>query len=217
MGRARNGLLAVALALFLPLVPVAAQQDDDTAIRSPIVTVDQERLFVESAYGQSLMNEIEAASKALAAENRRIEAELVAEERALTKARATLTPETFRERAAAFDEKVVAIRKRQDGKARDLVRRRESAQQDFYKKILPFLTEIVRERGAVAVLESRAVILSADQIDITDEAIARIDAALAPEGATSPAGQSPSSAPEPGDAGDVPPDTPGIQLPPGQE
>ncbi len=217
MGRARNGLLAVALALVLPLAPAAAQQDDDTAIRSPIVTVDQERLFVDSAYGQSLMDEIEVASQALAAENRKIEAELVAEERALTKARATLDPETFRKRAAAFDEKVVAIRKRQDGKARELVRRRESTQQAFYKQILPFLTEIVRERGAVAVLESRAVILSADQIDITDEAIARIDAALAPEDAAPPAEQSPSSPPDPGDAGDAPADTPGIQLPPGQE
>lgn len=170
-----------ALALWAgALAAPAAGQEAAPILRSPVVTVDQERLFTDSAYGKALLAELEAASAVLAAENREIEARLVAEERALTDERPDLEPEAFREKAAAFDEKVVAIRAEQDEKARALVRRREAAQKSFYAEVLPILTEIVRERGAVAVLESRAVILSADQIDITAQAIARIDERLAP-------------------------------------
>ncbi|MHC0052942.1 OmpH/Skp family outer membrane protein [Actibacterium sp. D379-3] len=168
--------LVAGLALSGVAAPLRAQEQD--VVRSPIVTVDQERLFTQSAYGQAILDQIEAESAELGAENRRIEAELVAEERALTEQRPTLDPAAFRAMAAAFDEKVVAIRKAQDDKTRALVRRRETAQKDFFTAVLPILTEIVRERGAVAVLETRAVILSADQIDITGAAIERIDQRL---------------------------------------
>lgn len=185
-GRRTAGL---ALAVLLALAGAGAAQDDGQAIlRSPLLTVDQDRLFADSGRGQALLSEIEAASAALAAENRQIEAALAAEERALTDARPTLDPAAFRAKAAAFDEKVVAIRAAQDEKARALVRQRETAQKSFYSEVLPILTEIARERGAVAVLESRSVILSADQIDITDTAIARIDAQSA---AGPPAGSPP--------------------------
>ncbi|MGB8623834.1 MAG: OmpH family outer membrane protein, partial [Paracoccaceae bacterium] len=159
----------------LALAAPQAAQAQDQVLRSPIVTVDQERLFRESAYGKAVLGRIEEETNALAAENRKIEAQLVAEEKALTEERATMDPAAFREKAAAFDDKVVKIRKEQDDKARALGNRRDDAQKTFFTKVLPILTDIVRERGAVAVLESRAIVLSADQIDITDAAIARID------------------------------------------
>ncbi|SMX34954.1 OmpH family outer membrane protein [Actibacterium lipolyticum] len=156
--------------------PLWAQEAARNVVRSPIVTVDQERLFSGSAYGAALLEEIERATADLSAENRKIEAELLAEERELTQERGTMSTANFRVKAATFDEKVVAIRKAQDDKTRALAARRDTAQKNFYQEILPILTDIVRERGAVAVLESRAVILSADSIDITAEAITRIDA-----------------------------------------
>jgi len=172
-------IAGLALAALVALAgPGQAQQDGQVILRSPLLTVDQERLFTGSARGQALLSEIEIASAELAAENRRIEAELAAEERALTEERPTLDPAAFREKAAAFDTKVVAIRAAQDEKARALVRQRETAQKSFYTEALPILTEIVRERGAVAVLDSRSVILSADQIDVTEAAIARLDSQL---------------------------------------
>lgn len=175
-------VLATVLALAAA-VPAVAQ---DVVLRSPVVTLDQERLFTGSAYGQAILGALEAASQALAAENRQIEADLSAEEKQLTADRPGMDPVAFHDLAAAFDDKVVAIRKAQDEKSRALVRRREAAQQEFFSTAIPILTEIVRERGAVAVLERGAVILSAEQIDITDAAIARIDARLAPPETATP-------------------------------
>ncbi|MCO8144431.1 OmpH family outer membrane protein [Rhodovulum tesquicola] len=183
----RAAVLAVLLAA---LAAMSAPAQEVPFLRSPVLTLDQERLFVDSQTGRALTEALEDASAALAAENRQIEAELIAEERDLTERRAALPPEEFRAMAEAFDEKVVETRRVQDAKARALAQRREAGQQAFYRQVLPLVAEIVRERGGVVVLERDAVILSAEQVDITDEAIAAIDARLVPE-ALDPSGAGP--------------------------
>lgn len=145
---------------------------------SPILVIDQERLFSESRLGERISSEIEAASDTLAAENRRIEAELVAEELSLTERRSSLPPEEFRALADAFDAKVQRLRAEQDEKERALQARGEADRQAFLNSIVPVLGAIAGERGAVAILDRRAVFLSADRIDVTDEAIRRLNAAI---------------------------------------
>lgn len=172
-----RGLIAAAIlgAVVLLSGPAAAQQGPAS---SPILTLDQERLFTASDFGRRARASLEAAAADLAAENREIEADLTEEERELTEKRPGMTPEAFRLLADAFDQKVVEIRVQQDGKARDLEAVTEAERKRFFEASLPILLEIVREAGAVAILENRAIILAADTIDITDIAIARVNARL---------------------------------------
>jgi Skp family chaperone for outer membrane proteins len=206
--------LLAALAATVP--PAAAQMSDRGVVASPVLTVDQDELFEQSAFGRRILDEIETGSAELGAENRRIEAELAAEERSLTDRRPGMDPEDFRTLATAFDEKVVEIRRTQDQKAREIGRLAEDGRQQFFREVLPILAEVVRERGALAILDSRAVILSADAIDITQEAVARIDARLgdgaglpllAPATPAAPGATDPDQAPVPPDA--APPVPPG--------
>jgi Skp family chaperone for outer membrane proteins len=171
-GRLAGVLLALALAL-----PVRAQTPQ-LELPPPVLTIDAERLLAESAFGQGIAAEVEEAARRLAEENRRIEAELLAEERALTDRRAILSPDEFRPLAEAFDEKVQVLRAGQDAKQRALSEIGEEGRQRFFREAVPVLSEIVRERGALVLLDRRDVFLSADAIDITEEAIARIDAQL---------------------------------------
>lgn len=187
MRRLRAALLGLALGWVAGLGQTAIAQDAGSVLRSPLLTIDQERLFTDSRTGQALIAALEADTAGLAAENRRIESELITEERALTERRQTMPAEDFRALAEAFDEKVVAIRRAQDSKARALTQRREADQQRFFREALPLVAEIVRERGAVVVLERGAVILSAEQVDITDAAIALIDTRLGPDADAPPA------------------------------
>ena len=170
------GRSLAALGLILALLggPAAAQDSP----QSPILTIDQDRLFAESAFGARVRQELNEASAALAAENRTIEAELIAEEQELTDRRAELPAEEFRALADAFDEKVQQIRAEQDGKSRGLARRDEAEKQRFFGQIAGILGAIARERGAVAIIERRTIFLAADSIDVTDLAIARIDEAM---------------------------------------
>jgi Skp family chaperone for outer membrane proteins len=164
------------IALIALSAPAAGAQDQGTVL-SPILTIDQDRLFAETRPGLRSMQAIEAEADALVEENRRIEMELRAEEIALTEERGTLDPDAFAELADAFDAKVQRIRAAQDAKARDLALKQEEARQSFFLEIGGVLSEIVRERGAVMILDRRDVFLSADGVDITDDAIARINAA----------------------------------------
>ena len=174
-------LVLVALLLISGGVPgtarPAAAQDFGRVV-SPILTLDRDRLFAGTLYGQRVNRELESASTAMAAETRAIEAALEAEELALTEQRATLEPEAFRELASAFDDKVQALRAERDAAEADLLAQIEAAQAAFFNRIGPVLGQLVRERGAVLIVDRRAVLLAAADVDVTAAAIERIDAVL---------------------------------------
>ena len=151
-----------------------------TELPSPggVLTIDPERLFEETQFGARVLEETEDLARTLQAENRRIEAELTAEERELTELRPTLPVDEFRALADAFDTKVDRIRDEQDRKAREIQDFRETQQQQFLGRIGAVLLELVQDRDAAILLDRRAVFLSAGSVDITDAAIARIDAEL---------------------------------------
>lgn len=169
-------VLALLLAFLLLAAPGQAQQLG--LPQSAILTVATDRMFAGSAYGRRVANEIEAESAVLAAENRRIEAELTAEEKDLTLRRPDMDPQAFRALADAFDKKVQANRVAQDTKARALNQIGDIARVEFLQVARPILEALMREAGAGVILERSSVFLSANATDITDLAIARIDAAI---------------------------------------
>lgn len=144
----------------------------------PMVLVNQERLLSGSLYGQRIQREVEAVGSALAAENRRIEAQLTEEELVLTERRTVMTPSEFRPLALEFDSRVEGIRAAQEAKSRALQAQAEAAQLRFFEIAFPILVAVLESRGAAVLMDSRAVLLAAEGVDITDEAIARIDAAF---------------------------------------
>ncbi|MFN4153284.1 MAG: OmpH family outer membrane protein [Paracoccaceae bacterium] len=163
----------------------AQEPDAEAAInpQSAVVTLDRNRLFEETLMGQAILDRIDAASSDLIAENRRLEAALEAEERLLTERRATLPTEAFRELAREFDTRVEELRVAQEAKSRALTRTRDAEQQRFFEASVPVLAELMQDLGAVAIIDRSAVILSFDRIDITAQAIARLDAGLGDGGA----------------------------------
>lgn len=174
-GIIRAGILGVLLGFATANAMLAQGQNPPAAT---LLTLNQERLFSASLFGERVAQELEESSKLLATENREIEAGLIAEEKALTEQRKTLEPAEFRILADAFDEKVQGIRHTQEEKSRELGLRLEQEQARFFNQIVPILGQIMKERGAVAIVSRRAIILSADSIDITDDAVRAIDATL---------------------------------------
>lgn len=186
--RAACATVLAPLALCLTLLAGAAvAQSGETRplpTASPILTVDSERLFLESAFGRRIQTELEAAGARLAAENRNIEAELEAEEKTLTEQRASLSAEEFRELADAFDERVQTIRRDREERIESLNQQLDGARERFRAAAGPVLEELMREAGAAVILDIRSVFLSLNAIDVTEMAIDRIDAVL---GDSSPA------------------------------
>lgn len=173
----RAGLIVLAIAGLLAgaWVPGARAQQLGV-VQSDILVIDIERLLSETAYGKRLQAEIETARDQLIERNDRIAAELEAEERALTDKRATTPPEAFRDMADDFDAKVTELRRESDQLSRELERRRELAPIQFMRVVQPVLGEVLEEADAVVLMDVRSVLLRADVADVTDLAIARIDA-----------------------------------------
>jgi Skp family chaperone for outer membrane proteins len=144
-------------------------------VASPFLTLDQERVYTGSLWGQRAEAQITADAAALAAESASISDALTIEERSLTERRATMPAEDFRVEADAFDARVTAIRREQDAKSRDLARRAEAERLAYFDAILDAIRDVMRERGAVAILNRNAIFVAADSIDVTDAVIARAD------------------------------------------
>jgi Skp family chaperone for outer membrane proteins len=181
-GAYRRLLCALALAVW-PAVGFAqsAAPSDSLATpvaRSQIAVIEQERLFLQTRFGKAMQASTDSARKALQAENQRLEADLEAEERRLTDQRPTMPADQFRPLAEAFDEKVKGIRQAQDAKARELARRAEEDRSRFVETAAPILVALMSELGAVVLIDKSVAVLSMDSIDVTDEAIAKIDAVL---------------------------------------
>lgn len=180
--RAMRWLCTCCLMGFLTLAgmvfsnPLAAQNIG--TVVSPILTIESDRFFAESAFGRRVAREIEAEGAILAAENRKIEADLTAEEKALTDQRAGMEPNAFRVLADTFDEKVQTIRRTQNTKSRSLSQRNEADRVTFINAAGPILEVLMQDAGAAVVLERRNVFLSANAIDITNEAIQRMNASI---------------------------------------
>ncbi|MEP3638982.1 MAG: OmpH family outer membrane protein [Paracoccaceae bacterium] len=153
-------------------------QTGRSVVQSPVLTVDSERLFSDSKFGQRVALALEEAGREVQAENDRIAAELEIEELELTKQREVLEPEEFRRLAAAFDEKAENIRGERAEASRELSRRLEEERRAFLSAAVPILQEIMLESGAAVVLEQRSVFISARAVDITAVAIERIDARM---------------------------------------
>ena len=182
-----RGLLAFLISLLLLAgLPLAAQEQividpsqfPTTDSATPILTVDLDRLFTQSQFGERVATDYTEGRAALATENRRIAEALREEELALTAQRPSMAPEVFQAEAEAFDEKTQGIRDAQDAKEQALETALSQGRDEFLAAARPILGELLVARGASVILDQRGLVLSLNRIDITDEAIARIDEVL---------------------------------------
>lgn len=165
---------------FLLHVDSAAHAQDVGAqpLSSPILTLDQDALFSGSKYGQALRAALNAESAKVEAESRRLDSELEAEERALTQQRAEMSPEAFAPLAATFDAKVQRLRAEREQAAADLLAREVAGRQRFFETSAQVLRDIMVERGAVAIIDKRAILVSLSTMDVTEAVIEELDSVL---------------------------------------
>lgn len=172
-----------------------AAAGDGSAMR--ILTVDQNALFTQSAWGRRLQAEFDRRGAELEAENSRLVEQLSTEEAELTELRKTLEADDFRTRADAFDARATQIRRERAQAVTDLNAQGEAEQNAFFRAAVPVMGRLMQELGAVAVLDRRSTLISVESIDITDELIARIDAELGD--GSSQSQTAPDDAAQPGD------------------
>lgn len=170
------GLGAAAALAGLP--DGARAQPMEAAAPPAIRTVNQSQLYAESRFAARVLGQLEAHAAAVRTDNMRLQAALEAEEQALTARRAELTPEAFRPLALAFDEKVVRLREDQLRHQRALEAWEEAELRRFFEAARPVLLDLMAQEDAAVLLDERSVVLARPELDLTEAAVARIDAVL---------------------------------------
>lgn len=178
-------LLAAFAVSLLAGVAVGQEAADPNGFEVPaeqlaptFLTVDIDQMFTQSQFGQRVGQSYAQGREELAAENGRIAQALREEELALAAQRSEMEVSVFRAEAVAFDEKAQAIRRAQDAKERELEETLTLGRDQFLSVTRPILGDLMVERGAFALLDRRSVLISLGSIDVTEDAIERIDAAI---------------------------------------
>lgn len=159
----------------LPTRVIPLPGEEAAVAVSPVLTIDQNRLYLESAWGQRAEAQLEAEGNLIAAENERLTQLLSSEEADLTDRRGDLDPAEFRRLAENFDIRATEVRRERAQAVQALNGWADADRAAFFRAMLPLMGDMMAERGAVVVLDHRTVLLSLEGIDITEPLIGMVD------------------------------------------
>lgn len=171
----RAALRLGVIALALSLAPAFARAQPAAG---GVVAMNLEQVFGQTMLGKRMRADHAAAVARMEACNDNLRIRLEAEEARLADLRSDIAGDEFRELADAFDAEVRRIRTARARSAEALERSWGEAHVAFLRAVQGVLGRILTQRGAAVLLDNSALLLATNEVDITSEAILRIDEAI---------------------------------------
>lgn len=171
--RGAAGICLAALVAFSS--PTQAQESGPSGV-TPILVVSREKLLNESRAAKSIQAQADALRDELRESLKARQEALRAEELELTELRETLDSANFDARVAAFTEKVRELKRDTNDAGARLQRAVLAARTELQQAARPVLLALMAERRALVMLEKDDVVISVTALDVTQEAIDRLDA-----------------------------------------
>ena len=100
---------------------------------------------------------------------------IIKEREKLIEQQSVMAPEAFEVKVKEFDKKVQEYQLSRQEELRKLDKMVQSARSEILDRIKPIITDYSNELGITVMLEKNSVILSADEMDMTDEIIKRLN------------------------------------------
>ena len=162
------------VAMFLAATPAPALGADPLAI----VVIDTQRIYREAAAVKGLQKQIDGQRSTYRDELQKKEESLRAADKELARQRTILSSEAFAQKRRGLEEQIANLQ-------RDIQKRRKVLEKQFaqgMKQVQSVLVEIsqdiAKERDAVLVVEKSAVVLVKPDLEITQEALKRLNKKL---------------------------------------
>jgi Skp family chaperone for outer membrane proteins len=191
MGRRRTGpaarLLLGGIAVLAvwgvgPALPRAQDAETPPAAAevrpSETLVIDFQAVVRESMAAESVQAQVSGLREAYQAEFGQIEEDLRAIEQELTEARDQLPEAEFLERRRQFERRITEAQRRAQERRAVLDRALDEAMGQVRSTLIDIVAEIAGDRGARIVLNKTQTVLSDRTLDITGEALDRLDARL---------------------------------------
>ena len=169
-------LLLVGLSVGLLLVPgqSSAQQGLDEAF----MVVDAQRIIRESDAIKRLQRAIDGRRQVLQQELIKRQEQLRAEEQSLIERRDSLSEEAFAVERRSFQQKIAELQREVQNQRSTLDRLYASGFSDVQEALERVVASIAEERGAAIVVTKNSVIYNQPELDATEEALQRLNAAF---------------------------------------
>lgn len=174
----RLGRVAAVLCCLLATAPAFAQTPAPGAPGTVIIVVDLQRILREAAAVQALQQQVGAAREAFQTEIRQREEELRRLDQELARERPTLPPEAYAERRQALADQLADLQSDIQERRRQLDQALNEGMRQVQSELLPVLQQLTEERGADIMLAKTSIVLARPELEVTDEALARLNVRL---------------------------------------
>jgi Skp family chaperone for outer membrane proteins len=170
------GALALVLAAQAP-APAARAQPQPARLPAALI-VDMAQILQEAKAGKDVQSTINQQYAAYSKEVAQQEDELQKGGAELERQRTVLAPEVYNARARDLQQRYDTLGKSVQAKRQALQQSLNEAMDKVKNGALEVIADIVKERRADLVLQKQAVVFEAEGMDVSAEAIARLDKKL---------------------------------------
>lgn len=176
------GLVAVLSAGGRSLAQDAGEQEagpagpNAPAFDGGVLIINMQRVFREADAARSIQKQAEEIRESIQQQLATYQESLRDEEQELVALRQTLPPAEFSARVEDFETRVRALKRASSERGSTLQKALFDANEELKKRLRPELIAIMQERSAAIMLDERNVVISARALDVTGEAIERLNA-----------------------------------------
>jgi len=143
-----------------------------------IIVVDLQRILREATAVQALQAQVGAAREAFQSEIRQREEALRRLDQELARERATLAPEVYAQRRQELADQLAALQSDIQERRRQLDQAMNEGMRQVQIELLPVLQQITEEHGADMMIAKNSIVLTRPELEVTDDALARLNARL---------------------------------------
>jgi Skp family chaperone for outer membrane proteins len=167
------------LALFLvPLLLDAAPRPALGAESLAIVVIDTQKIYREAAAAKGLQKKIDSQRSTYQDELRKKEEALRGADKELARQRTILSSEAFAQKRRELEEQVANLQRDIQSRRKVLEKQFTQGMKQIRSVLVEISQEIARERDAALVIEKSAVVLVKPDLEITQEALKRLNRKL---------------------------------------
>ena len=165
--------LTLIIILFFSNISLADQYPNTS-----IGIIDINRVLTESKAAKDAAKQIEKIQKKSEEDSKKEDELIIQEREKLIEQQSVMAPEAFEVKVADFEKKVQTYQIERQEKLRKLDQMVQAARANILDEVKPIINDYANELGITVILEKNAVVMSADDMDMTDQVIEILNKSL---------------------------------------
>tara|TARA_B100001093_G_scaffold438189_1_gene437445 strand:+ start:5088 stop:5627 length:540 start_codon:yes stop_codon:yes gene_type:complete len=164
--------------ILLILLLLSSNLFADQYPNTSIGIIDLNKILTESKAAVDASKQIEIIKKKSEKESKEEDDLIIREREKLIEQQSVMAPEAFEVKVSEFEKKVQSYQIERQDNLRKLDQMVQMARAKILEEIKPIINDYAEELGITVILEKNAVIMSADDMDMTDQVIKILNSEL---------------------------------------